>query len=65
MDFDRIINRLKESLSKDNFYAQEYERTWYKDGILNCADAFLTCMRDEKIIPEEEIFKAIHKFGQL
>ena len=64
MDFERIISRLKESLDC-NFEGREKEKVWYKDGILNCADAFLTCMRDEKLIPDEEIFHAIHKFGEL
>ena len=64
MDFDKIVSRLKESLD-NNFYGREYEKTWYKDGILNCADAFITCMRDEGTLSDEEIARAIHIFGGL
>ena len=64
MDFDRIISRLKESLDY-NFEGKEKEKTWYKDGIINCADAFITYMRDEKIISDEEFARVVHEFGGL
>ena len=64
MDFDKIVSRLKESLDY-NFEGREKEKVWYKDGILNCADAFITCMRDERTLSDEEIARAIHKFGGL
>ena len=38
---------------------------WYKDGIVNCADAFLLQLREEGMITEKQFHNACIKFGEL
>lgn len=63
MDFEKIITELKESLEQRS--KNTSETTWYKDGIINCADAFCNELRDSGLITEEEFHLSIKLFGEL
>lgn len=64
MDFEKVISRLKTSLDC-NFQDRKAEKELYKDGIINCFDAFVLELRDQGIISEKELADACHKAGKL